>query len=244
MGKISTVDIGTVEQGRLWVLYGRSNTGKDTVAATFPKPLLYLPIGDDGRASIKNVSGIRTIKNPVPTPGKLKELLKSAQDDTKFKTIVVSTFSYFTTEWKTDKATSKNKRMSQQLWGDLATDTEEIIRLCQKLAETREVVLVCHEVMDDQINDMEDEIIPNIRPNVTKSARPYLEGIANFGVHCAKFNKEVEKPDGSTAVVARYGCHIGPSPYYWTKVQVDKSTKVPATLVNPTYDKIVAKLGI
>ena len=30
-----------------------------------------------------------------------------------------------------------------------------------------------------------------------------------------------------------------PNPYYWTKLQIDPSIKVPNRIINPTYDKII-----
>lgn len=240
---IRTVPINKIQQGRLWVIYGRSNTGKDVVASSFPKPLLYIPLGDDGRNSIKRVEGIRTVPKPVNTFSALKKLLEECKEDDKFNTVVVSTFSFFTEEWKSDKVTSKGKKMTQQLWGDLLADTAEILRLCTDIAETKDVVLICHETMDDHIEDMEGEISPNIRPNVTRGARPMLEGLANFGIHCAKFSKEGEDKDGNSTVQVKYGCHIGPNPYYWTKVQCDKSQKIPTRIINPTYNKIMKIVG-
>lgn len=242
MAGISTVPISKVRRGNLWVIYGRSNSGKDVTASSFPKPLLYIPVGDDGRNSIKHVEGIRTIPEPVSTMVKLKKLMKQLLTDEKYRTVVISTFSFFTAEWKDEKVGQMNRRMTQQLWGDLASDTEDIIRICKKLAKTREVVLICHEAMDDHIEDMEGEITPNIRPNVTRGARPYLEGMANYGLHCAKFSKEVEAGE-ETKVLVKYGCHIGPSSYYWTKVQSNPSIKIPPTLINPTYAKIMKILG-
>lgn len=239
----NTMDIADVSRNGLWVIYGRSNSGKDVVASTFPKPLLHIPIGDDGRASIRKVKGIRTLKKPITTMKGLKKAAEDAVADTKFKTIVVSTFSLLTSEWKSEMVAAKGKRMTQQLWGDLMSDTEELIRLFKEAAKTHEIVLICHEAMDDQIEDMEDEIVPNIRPNVTRGARAYLEGVANFGIHCVKFSKEVEDKEGNTTTKVRYGCHIGPNPYYWTKVQCDPKVKVPESIINPSYKKVLAALG-
>ena len=40
------VDISELGQRKLVVLYGKSNSGKTVTGATFPKPMLYLRIGD------------------------------------------------------------------------------------------------------------------------------------------------------------------------------------------------------
>ena len=49
--------------------------------------------------------------------------------------------------------------------------------------------------------------------------------------------------DGVDKTVVKYAAHIGPNPYYWTKLQIDKSVKVPSTMVNPTFSKL-QKMGI
>jgi len=126
--------------------------------------------------------------------------------------------------------------MTQQTWGDLKTEAEELIRLASELAMTKIVVLTCHEVTDT-IEGMEDEILPDIRPSVNKGARTYLEGMANYGIHTAVVVKETD-----TGEVTRHIAHLAPNAYYWTKVQKPSRIRLPKSMVNPTYDKIILKL--
>lgn len=233
------VDIKELGQRNLWVLYGKSNSGKTYVASTFPKPLLYVQIGDDGSNTIAAVDGISAIS--IDTPSKLKELAKELYKDKKYKTVVVDTFSLVVNEWVEANIISKNKRMTQQAWGDIKTETEELIKLFHKVAKRHFVVLTCHE-STDAIEGMEDEISPDVRPSVSKGARTYLEGMANYGIHTTKIIREIEKK-GKTKEVVRYAADIGPNPYYWTKLQVDPSIKIPERIINPTYDKIMELIG-
>lgn len=231
----SAVDIKDLGQRNLWVIYGKSNSGKTYVASTFPKPLLYLQIGDDGSNTIAHVDGIKAIS--ISTISDLKEVSKELLKDKVYKTIVVDTFSLIVNEWTDANVISKGKRMTQQLWGDLKTEQEEIIKLMHKLSKRRIVVLTCHESMDS-IEGMEDEISPDVRPSVSKGARTYLEGMANYGIHTTKVTKEIVKGN-TTKEVIKYAADIGPNPYYWTKLQIDPSIKVPNRIINPTYDKII-----
>ena len=247
------VDIQDLGQRNLWVLYGKSNSGKTWVASTFPKPMLYLQIGDDGSNTIAKVDGIKAIRldkvrdhstgkekdaNPVQ---RLKDLSKELMKDKTYKTVVVDTFSLVVNEWTDIQVISKNKRMTQQLWGDLKIEQEELTKLMHKLARKRIVVLTCHE-STDSIEGMEDEITPDVRPSVSKGARTYLEGMANYGIHTTKIVKEIAKGN-TTKEVVKYAADIGPNPYYWTKLQVDPSTKVPARIINPSYDKFMAVIN-
>lgn len=219
------------------MLYGKSNTGKTLVSSTFPKPLLYVRIGDDGLGTIARMPGdIRAIS--IKSVDELNSIFEELESDTTYKTVVFDTFSLLVSEWTSEKVIQKNKRMTQQLWGDLKVDQEEAVKKAQRLSMSRIVVLTCHE-SKDTIEGMEDEIAPEVRPSVSKGARTYLEGMANFGIHTTKIIKEITK-NGVSKEVVKYAADVGPNPYYWTKLQIDPSIKVPERIINPTYDKIMA----
>lgn len=227
-------------QHKLVVVYGQSNTGKTVLSSTFPKPLLYLSIGDEGSNPISNVEGIEII--PIATALELKNVLDELLNTkTDYASVVIDTFSLYVNVWTQDNIISKKKRMTQQDWGNLKTDTEEIIRLAHKLAATKWVVLTCHEVAD-AFEGLEDEIAPDIRPNVSKGVRTYLEGMSNLGVHTSRLSKTVEK-DGKSKTVVKYACHLGANEYYWTKVQVAPNQNVPSIVINPSFDKLMEILG-
>ena len=231
----SAVSIKDMPKGNLWVLWGKSGSGKTHMLSTFPKPILYLQYGDDGTGTIEDVDGIDVII--IEDQRHLESLLEEARLDENYATIAVDTFSLFTNEWTDENAVRKKKRMSQQMWGDLKTDTEKLIRMAKTLSRFKIVVLTCHEATD-VIEGMEDEIMPDVRPSVSKGARTYLESMANFGIHTTVIEKEVEKKDGTDTVI-RHAAHLAPNPYYWTKLQKPASIKVPKLVINPTYDKII-----
>ena len=231
------VDISELGQHKLVVLYGRSNSGKTEVGSTFPKPQLYVAVGDDGSNTIQGKEGIKAKKiiQLDECRGLLDELVK--KQGAGFESVFIDTFSMVTNVWIDENAVKKNKKMTQQMWGDLKTETEELIRLAHKLANYCWVILSCHEATD-VLEGMEDEITPDVRPSATKGARTYLEGMANYGLHTTRLQKEVIK-DGVEQTVVKYAAHVGPNPYYWTKLQLDKSVKVPKMVINPSYNKLM-----
>lgn len=234
-------DIADLGQRKLVVLWGKSNTGKTEFGSTWPKPQLYVQVGDDGSNTIrnkKNISGLRA-DNIESVKGVLKELIK--EKGAGYESIFVDTFSMVTNVWIDENAVKKKKKMTQPMWGDLKTETEELIRLAYKLSLYTWVILSCHEAMD-AIEGMEDEILPDARPSTTKGARTYLEGMANYGFHTTRLKKEVVE-DGVEKTVVRYAAHLGPNPYYWTKLQTPKEVKVPAVMINPSFAKL-SKLGL
>lgn len=230
------VNLRELPSSNLWVVYGKSGAGKTHFLSTFPKPLLYLQFGDDGSNTIGDTEGIDAIR--ITSLQQLKEIAQEARVDTRYKTIAVDTFSLVVQEWLDANAVKKGKRVTQQMWGDLKTDTEELIKEFKTLAINHIVVLTCHEVMDS-IEGMEEEITPDVRPSVSKGSRTYLESMANFGVHLTVLTKEKDMPDGSTKTITAHAAHVAPNTYYWTKLQKPADVKVPQQVINPTYEKII-----
>lgn len=232
--------INEVGKSKLVVIYGQSNTGKTVLSSTFPKPMLYISIGDEGLNPIAEEDGIEVIR--LETALELKTVFEElTKGKTEYASVVVDTFSLYVNVWTHDNIISKNKRMTQQDWGNLKTDTEEVIRLAHKLAAEKWVVLTCHEVAD-AFEGLEGEIAPDIRPNVSKGVRTYLEGMTNLGIHTCRLSK-TKVIDGKEKTLVKYGCHLGANEYYWTKVQTKKGIDIPNIIINPSFDKLMEILN-
>lgn len=231
--------LNEMKKSSLWLLYGRSASGKTTLAATFPKPIAYLAIGDEGYGSISDVEDI-TYYKPKSSAEVMDYIRELLQDNT-FKTVVVDTFSLFVNEWTLELINSgkagRAGGLSQNDWGDLGTNVNNLIRMLKQLAMKKNVVLTAHEVNDSFAGD-DAELLPEIRPNFNKSSRPYMEGMANYGIHCVVLQKE--NSDGK--LITKHAAHLAPHPYYWVKFQKPASVKLPKTMIDPTYDKIIALL--
>lgn len=233
----NAVTIKELGQGNLHVVWGKSGSGKTHFGGTYPKPMLYLRLGDDGSNTIADIPGVKAIQ--IDTIEELKEAATALVKDKKYKTVFVDTFSMLTNVWIDQYAVQKKKKMTQQMWGDLKIDTEELVKKFHSVARTHIVLLSLHET-NDSIEGMEDEIIPDIRPNTTKGARTYLEGMANYGIHTTKLNKVItSKKTGEEKEIVKHAIHIGANPYYWTKLQVSADITIPKLIYDPTYDKLM-----
>ena len=230
----NVTNIKDFSQGKFVALYGKSGSGKTTLGATFPKPMLYVKIGDDGSSVIKDVEDIDAVE--ITKVGQIKQLLKELETNKTYKSVFFDTFTLIVNEWKNENIVSKKKKMTQQAWGDLLVDTEELIREMHKLSKKKWIIISGHEVTDS-IEGMEDELLPDVRMSVSKGARTYLEGMVNYGLHTIVVEKEIEK-DGESKVVNKHAVDIGPNPYYWTKFQSIKSKKIPKRMLNPTFNKL------
>ena len=80
------VSISELGQRKLWVIWGKSNSGKTWLSSTFPKPLLYVQIGDDGANTIAKQEDIDAIR--IQNIEELKNLCKELQKDKKYTTII------------------------------------------------------------------------------------------------------------------------------------------------------------
>lgn len=242
MAKLSdAVPISEMGQRKLVVLWGRSNTGKTEFGSTWPKPLLYLRFGDDGSNTISTHTGVKgiSVESCADCKSLFDEIIQKKGGG--YKTVFLDTFSMFTNMWIAENVTNKKKKMTQQLWGDLKTETEELIKKAHEAALYCWTLLSCHETVD-VIEGMEEEILPDARPNTTRGARSYLEGMANYGFHTTRLKREIVE-DGKEKTVVKYAIHIGPNPYYWTKLQTPKELKRPAIMINPSFAKL-EKLGL
>lgn len=228
------IDIKEFSQGKFVALYGKSGSGKTTLGSTFPKPMLYVKIGDDGGSVIKDVDGIDAIE--IENVKDINLIIKDLMSDKKYKSVFLDTFTLIVNEWKNENIVEKKKKMTQQSWGDLLVDTEEMIRKLHRLSRKKWVIISGHEVTDS-IEGMEDELLPDVRVAVSKGARTYLEGMVNYGLHTIVVEKEVEK-DGEDVTVTKHAVDIGPNPYYWTKFQTVKSKKIPKRMFNPSFKKL------
>jgi len=231
----AAIDVADVDSSNLWVIYGKSQSGKTEFLSTLPKPILLILIGDDGTRTLKNKKGMKILR--AETPSDIKTYLRDAMKDKKYASVAVDTFSLAVNVWIETHAIAKGKKMTMQMWGDLGADMNEIIKAAHILSAKKVVALTCHELADS-IEGYEDEIVPDIRPNMNRFSRTYLEGMANYGIHTTVVEKE--KDDKTLNV---FMAHVSPNPYYWAKIQKPKEVKMPKMMANPTYPKIMKKVS-
>ena len=120
---------------------GKPKSGKTMIAGSYPKPLLYCSVGNDGGGRVlqtkylddiqKGLIKVKNLKNDPVVNGKiaktsieklamlLAELRKPESD--KFKTMVIDTIGALQDDYKTYLEFMKGGRsLSQQEWGDVA----------------------------------------------------------------------------------------------------------------------------
>ena len=132
--------VSEVKRNSSAALYGRSGTGKTTLASTWPKPILYLNILDNGEESISDVENLDVVD--IETSDDLLEQIlwlakKAGKGTLAYKTIILDTMTQlqgiFVREMGDSKKLPKGKRagdfgsLTRQDWGKIAGDLMKVI---------------------------------------------------------------------------------------------------------------------
>lgn len=210
---------------------GKPKSGKTLIAGSYPKPLLYVSVGNDGggrvlatkyRADVSNGNiKVKNLKNDPVVGGKIKltsieklaNLLAELRrpDADKFKTIVVDTIGALQDDYKTYLEITKGGRaLSQQEWGDVAKMVLNIKDNMKRFSEEMGVTFVWlthtneQEVYETSGLNKEIRIIPDL---TIKSGIKYMKDASNIFYCCRKtiINDKKEKE-------VKFLTYVGPHP--------------------------------
>ena len=247
-----------VLKNRDYVFYGRSGTGKTTLAGTFPGPILVLDVRDRGTDSIIDVEDVMVL--PINTFDDYElayyYLLKN---DHGYKTVVIDTLSQLQQMVVEDISQGKKKKSSKAAgawgtltkgdWGDVAGQMKSWITNYRNL--DLNVVFIAQDRTnyldeDDDGEDIEPEIGPQLSPSIAKHLNASVSTIGNTFIRTRHVIKEVKrkgkKPKKKEVTVIEYCLRIGPNPIYVTKTRKPRSVKPPSVLVDPSYEDFIELL--
>lgn len=239
---------------RSWVVYGRSGTGKSTFASTFPGPILFLDIRDDGDDSymdVKNVD-VRDItewEEIEDTYWWLK------QHPGKYKTVVWDTVTKAQQMIVEEIVARKNLKkkvagdwgtMTKGEWGDVAAQLKTWITNYRDLSRELgiEVVFLAQDRTfnfdeeDDSVGMVDPEVGPRLSPSVKAHLCADVSVIGHTFIR--SFDKKVEvKGKTKTKEVIEYCLRLGPSSAYITKIRKPRGVELPNFVSDPTYEDIL-----
>lgn len=108
-------DVADIDNPQSTVIYGLQGTGKTTLSASWPKPLLLLDFNDKGTDSISDVKGVKVAK--VTSIAELEAVYWALKKGKwKFKSVVFDTVTRMQDMFIED-ITGSNEPMS---WGSLS----------------------------------------------------------------------------------------------------------------------------
>lgn len=210
---------------------GKPKSGKTLIAGSYPKPLLYISVGNDGGGRVlamnykddiaKGLIKVKNLRNDMPKMGKidktsieklagvLAELRKSESD--KFNTIVIDTIGALQDDYKTYlEFTKGGKSLSQQEWGDVAKMMLNIKDNMKRFSEEQHcnIVWITHtseqEVYETSGLTKEIRIVPDL---TIKTGVKYMKDASNIFYCC---RKTIIEDDGSRDV--KFLTYVGPHP--------------------------------
>lgn len=242
------------DEGSSFVLYGRSGTGKTTVAASWPKPMLYIDVTDRGTKSIRDVKGIK--KRTVRTFEDFEETYWWLKENPEaYNTVVVDTLSQLQRIVVQEVGAKKVKNgkdagdwgsLTKRDWGDIAALMKEWIINYRDLVELGIDVVFIAQDRTFNMSDEEDgdeglapEIGPGLSPAIAKALNAAVDMIGNTFIRTREVKADIKKKIKAHEVT-EYCMRVGPNSLYVTKVRKPKSIEAPAVIVDPEYEDIMA----
>lgn len=234
---------------------GKPKSGKTLITGSYPKPLLYVSVGNDGGGRVLKMAypqdvangsiKVKNLRNDLPIGGKinqtsieklailLAELRKPGADV--FQTIVIDTIGSLQDDYKAYlEFTKGGKALSQQEWGDVSKMVLNIKDNMKRFSEEKQ----CHMVWVTHTNEMElyetSGLNKEIRiiPDLTiKSGVKYMKDASNIFYVC---RKTVLDNKGNKTV--RFLTYVGPHPLMDTGTR-DMTLSVGEFIEDFTYDK-------
>ena len=223
---------------------GKPKSGKTTIAGTYPKPLLYVSVGNDGGGRVlAKTQGIfvKNLRNDFVRKKTtiellaeiLAELRKPGAD--KFKTIVIDTIGALQDDYKQYLEFTKGGRaLSQQEWGDVSKMMLSVKDTMKRFSEEMGVqfVWLTHtnemELYETSGLDKEIRIIPDL---TIKTGVKYMKDASNIFYCC---RKTILDNNGRKSV--QFLVYVGPHPLIDTGTR-DMTLAVGDFVDNFTYDK-------
>lgn len=250
--------VGEVKRNSSAALYGRSGSGKTTLAATWPKPILYLNIRDNGEESISDVEGIDVID--IESSDDLLETLlwlhkRASKGKLVYKTVILDTMSQLQTllveEMGANKKIPKGKRagdfgvFSRQDWGKISGDLIKVIMDIRALPVNsvfiaQERVFNSGDEEDDGVDQLAPEVGTKLMPSVNKDLCASVNIVGNTFIRIKVTKKKDPDTRKISKIIKKQFClRLGPNEVYTTKIRKPKGIEAPDYIVDPTFRKIM-----
>lgn len=217
------------------VFYGPQGTGKTTLAASFPSPLIF----DINEKGTKSVKGMGLQKRFIDTFQMIEMgYWYLAAGNHPYKTVVLDTMTLlqdialnFVMKKEAAWDTTKDLDMpTKRDWGSLSVLLKKWVILYRNLPMN--VVFICQERVSSG-DDLDDDSVSTY-PDVSRSVRSVL----GAAVDVVGYTYVIEKQDPSNPKnsVTKFCLGVKPNRKYLAKIRVPKGKgDIPTRIVNPSH---------
>lgn len=245
MGQLDKVQkLSEFKSTELYVVYGQQGSGKTTISATAPEPILFINIRDSGLESAKDID---TDNNHFITYTEASELdlydslIDELMRDGNYASVVIDTFTQLQ-EMEVDSRRGKGK-MTQQSWGDVSNKMKDRVVALKRLSERKVVIVNCQERKDEGKDGEDFELIPEVYPSLIPSVSTNLCSNARGVLHTIIVEKEIEDKNGKSKKKHYYCVQPNGTGVYKGKIQKSKNVVLPDLIPNFTFAKLNELLG-
>jgi len=225
------------------LFYGRSGTGKTTLAASFPGPILLIDFNEKGWDSVSDHDNLEVIR---VTSWEMVEPLYwyIKKNSSKYKTIIIDQVSSMQGMCRVQVTEDTGKTEGFKYWGTVSGEMLTWLGNYRNLIDDGiNVVFLAHlrsNKTDDDDDEDDETLDPNIGPMLMPSVAEALQGavkiIGNTYIR-ERYGPRDENTKKRPRVV-EYCLRVGPNGAYRTKLRTPKGNVVPSFISDPTYDKL------
>lgn len=237
-------------------IYGQSKSGKTTFWSGFPKPILAIicsALDNPGELKSLDTPELRKVveKVTIKKTDEILEIAKWQEEEQKFATIVLDHASGLQ-DYNVKEIAGLEEIpvqlswgiVSQQQWGQIATQMKEKLRALLNLSCN--VVIVSQEREFKQAEESEIAA-PYIGPAMVPSVTGWLNPAVDYTVQTFKRQKtktsttNIGGKDIETVQPIEgvdYCLRVGPHATYTTGFRVPKGSELPDVIVDPTFSKV------
>lgn len=168
-------NIAEFKTGKILTVYGESGTGKTTFSCTFPSPILFINIDEDGLEVTKEFADKKIDYIDIKKSTELTELLIELKTkEHEYKTIIVDTMTQLQNKIISNY-TIKKTNLNFGEWGAIADEIKKTFSLLKILSKEQKIIVVTlWQQKMEEIENIEGNKQTIFCPECMKSVKNYI----------------------------------------------------------------------